>query len=503
MRRWDTRSLCAALVATGLGLTVLFVVLGAPPPGSDDAWYKGPAASLAMHGRLANPGLAGMFERAEEVSAVYPQLAQVLLGGFYAVFGVTRRVSIAWDMLIHTLGALAIATTGLRLTRGFSIEPRVAWWSALVTGVVWLAGHRVLDRLEAVGLLFVWLDLALMQQRRFTPPRAALAGIFAGLAGLCAPWAGVLGGALIVGRALSDTWTGSVRGVLLAVPAVVFGGLTTIGVFALWVAAMEWGYPGIVDEQFLGAIRTTKIYEGSGSVALTRTLALLWRNLMVEATVVPALVLSALWLPLAFKELPRAQGDAAAQARRLAIALNAAGLSAIVVGAVWRPTTYFYLWASAQLALPALTLVVARFLRSGGKVLVVGVVAVAWWSVGLTVGFHFQNDPRERLDGAHASILEIVPPGEPVAVTTTHWIAFEGRNPWVDVTSLYKFSPELISQYDWLVLGTGVGRDKPDKIMGQFELVDSVDTVAKAQVTYAWAVYRRAHPGTPRQDDTR
>ncbi len=503
MLRWDARSLCLVLIAVGVALTVLFVVVGMPPPGSDDAWYKGPAASLAMYGRMANPGLTEVFERADEISAVYPQLAEVFMAGFYAVFGVSRRTSIAWDMTIHVLATLAIATTGLRLTRGFEIDATVAWWAALVTGLVWLGGHRLLDRLEAVGLLFVWLDLALLPYRRFTASRAALAGVFAGLAGLCAPWAGVLGGALIAGRALADAWTGTLRSLLLAVPTIAAGAVTTIGLFSLWAVGMEWLYPGILDEQFFGAIRATQIYEGSASSSPATILAFAARNLFVEATVVPGLLLAVLWLPVAFRNLPEAKGEAAAATRRLAIALTVTGVVAMCASSLWRPTTYFYLWASAQLVMPGLTLVIARFLRAGDRLIPASVAAVAWAAVVLTIGAAFLSGPRERLDGAHAALREIVPPGERVAVTTTHWIAFQGRNPWGDAAALYKFDPTLISTFDWLILGTGKGRDRPEQIMDQFELVDSVQTDIPTQLTYGWAVYRRVRPGAVRENDKR
>ncbi len=496
------RSLLFWLFATGLVLTTCFVALGMPPPGADDSWFKGPAATLAATGHLASPGLTGFFPRSHEVYASYPPLPQYLLASVYRVFGITRRVSISWDLLVHLAGTLAIAATALRVAQGNAVDPKVRWWAAFAVGLIWLPGHRTLDRQEGLGLLFVWLDLWVIGHPAGGSPalRAAASGVFAGLASLAAPWAGVLGGGTIAARAFASAWDGTeddpvprtAKAFARAVPIVCAGAVTTAAVFVAWVGWIEFQYPGVFNEQFLGAMRAAAGWEPHATLQLW--LSLVRRSLFAEATLLPGLVLAALWFPLSALSLPPADGVQAHQARRLAQVLYAVGLFALVLGAIWRPTAYTYFWASAAILMPCLVVVLARFAHDSqraGRVIATSLVLVAWFAVALTVFWTLREDPRGRLDGSFRALQEIVPPDECVATTTSHWMAFQGRNPWLDALWLYKRDPSLLDDCDWLVLRTGVGQDLPESILGDFDLVEELEANSPVQVTYAWAVYHR------------
>jgi hypothetical protein len=486
----------AVLIGVGLALTAACVATGTPVPDADDAWFKSPAAELATRGALASPSLTGFFPRVHELFAAYPPLPQLILAGFFAVFGVSVRTAIFCAMLAHLACAVGITRVARRLLDGFSVSPGVRWWAPLVAGLCWLPAVRLLDRPEAFGLAFLWLDLAAVGPR--SPwLRAARSGLWVGLAALCAPWAGLLGALTLGGRALTDAWVASPSpGAALANAAgwIAVGGALSATLFGSWIGVIEVLRPGLFAEQFLGAMRWADVFE-----PFPQTLGLyvsaVRRSLLVHPWTLPAFLVTAAWFPIAARGLDPADGPAAAACRRLAWVLYLTALVGLTLGLLRRPFAYTYASANLQFALPCLALVVARFAADRehptvGRALPAALVGLAWLFVVKSLGAWAALPASERLDGAYAALREVVPAGEPVMVTSRHWQAFQGRNPWRDAIFLYKRDPSLLADCDWMVLRTGAGADQPD-FVDQFELVAQVPTRADDDATYAWAVWRR------------
>ena len=57
----------------------------------------------------------------------------------------------------------------------------------------------------------------------------------------------------------------------------------------------------------------------------------------------------------------------------------------------------------------------------------------------------------QQPDRVFAQLREAIPPGQSVAATITHWLAFQGRNPWREVL-FAACDPREVSRCQWLVL---------------------------------------------------
>jgi len=493
----QARRLAATLWVVGGVMSLVLVLLGAPPPMSDDAWFKGAAAHMASTGVLANPGLTGFFPRVHEVYACYPPIPLWLLAWFYAVFGVTQRASIAFTLTVHTLSAMAIGLAALRIQGGFRIPARVAWWTALATGVVWLGAERLLDRPEEFGLLFVWLDLGIRGPRHRLA-RAALSGLLAGLAALSAPWAGLVAMALFSFRTLGASWRThqgtAVVGALLGPVGVAT--VTSLTVFGAWVVSLELAHPGVFAEQFLGAMQAAQVFEPYPE-DVPSYLAAVLRAVGAQRSLLFAFAVVLLWFPVALTSLPRADRDEGAV---LASALYTAGLVTLGIGLAFRPLAYTYTWGSIELLMPCLAVAFARFQvdpesRLFGRALMAVVVATAWILGPVrSATYAWLDDPEARVDGAFAGLREVIPPGERVAVTSVHWMAFQGRNPWRDALFLSKRDLSTLDDCDWLVLRAADPPDDPP-YFDDFEPVASHPSWVPATMSYAWTVLRRRPAG--------
>jgi hypothetical protein len=505
----DHLHLLACLAAIGAVLAAILVPLGFPPPRVDDAWFKGPAAELAMNGRLASPGITGFFPRVHEIFACYPPLPQLLLALWYRCWGVSLTSSLAYGLAVHTAFAMGLGSTALRLLHGFQVPRRVALAAALVTGAAWLANLALLDRQEELGLGFLWIELALARSKP-TARGAAVSGAFAGLAALSSPWTGLLAATVVSLRAAAFTWDaatgapGARLGTALrgAAPWWAVSGLVAAGLFGGWIAWLEVQYPGVFREQFLGAMQFTTLNEPY-PVDLGGLLRAWAESIGYQPFLLPSIFLAVAAFPAVFLTLrvpptgpaPTEPALARRQASILAAVLYAVGLSTLGLNLYLRPWAYTYCWASMELTAPCLAVALVRYLADAGNrtlgiALALAVAGVAWGDPVRGVTAALSQPAEEAPRAVFAALQAAVPPGEKVAVTSRHWLAFQGRNPWREAIFLTHRDPALLDDCDWLVARAGLGSDLPAYI-DAFDLVQQTTTTSDDPVTYAYSLWHR------------
>jgi hypothetical protein len=498
-RRRGIASVRPIVIVGGFGavLWAVYVALALPPPETDDAWFKSPAAHLAVTGQLASPGITGFFPNVHEVFAAYPPLPGWLLGGLFALFGVTPRTAVAYSMGVHVLSALALTAVAQRTLEGWEMPDWVRWTATVSVGLAWLPGDRLLDRPEEIGLLFVWADV-LWRGPPHPLGRAAISGVAAGTAALCAPFSGLLGGLSLALRALAasrvshpGSWSGTIAAATLPIAT---GAATSIAIFLCWVGWLEVVHPGEFQAQFLGAMHAAEEMMPYPADFQTFRTAVA-QSLMTQATLVPAFLFAAAWFPIAIQRLRPVAGGEAYAARACAVAIYVSAMVGLLLGIGRRPWAYTYFWASAEVFFACLPLVLAAVLTDKdnpmlGRVVSVVILVIAWCGPAQTLGWYVLEAPEARQDGATAELHRLIPPGECVQTTTRHWMAFEGRNPWRDAIFLSKRNVSALDDCDWLVTRAGGGASLPPYI-DEFELLAEQPARAPDSHTFAWSVYRR------------
>jgi hypothetical protein len=495
------RALRLALVVAvvGLVLGIALIPLGFPPLRSDDGWFKGPAAELATHGQLSDPGITGFFPRSHELFAVYPPLQQLCLAAWFAVLGVSLTSSLAYAYAVHVLCVIAASVTGLRLLRGFELSPAVAWTAAAIAGATWAANLEFLDRQEELALLFVWLELALAGHA-VTPGGAVRTGVLVGLAALASPWVGLLAAAIVTLRAAVlaaepaiDARSAATSLLRVAAPVWGISGVVSALTFCVWVAWLETKFPGGFREQFLGNMKFTTHAEPYPPT-IGAWLATCAESVGHEPFLLPAALFTIGVFPAVYATMqataPELRRDA-----RIAAVVYAVAVGSLPISLYLRPYAYTYVWANFELLAPCLAIALVRYLgdasnRAFGAGIAAAIALVAWGDPLRDVAAAAVQTPDERASAVIASLQAAIPAGDVVCTTSRHWLAFQGRNPWRDAIFLYKRDPALLDDCEWLVLRAGRGADQP-AIMDQFELTRQIPSESADNVTYAYALWHR------------
>jgi hypothetical protein len=500
------------VLACGIVLACWLCGLGLPVPRWDDGIYKSPGAELAQHGRLIVPAAKGFLPQADHVFAAYPPLYQLAIAGWYLLFGVSLRSSLAFSFTLHLLGVLGVMAVADRLVRAAmdragsgrclpTVAPCEGMTSANATlrayiptivvvgvGLIHLANLSHFDRPEEAALLWIWLEVLAVHGLATRPglPRALASGLLLGLAALTAPWVGVLGVLIVTLRATFTAvqsqaaarparWSAMIAH--LAIAAVAAAAMT-----GTWYAVMQHSFPGAVREQMgatLGYLKGTQL-----SVGVWQKLAALRGTLFDNRFQLPAAVVA-----LAFF------AGAAARVRWLralptGLALYWSGATGIVVVGLVRPAAYTYFGATLIVLLPCLALAMARDLgrdstwRLAMATLLVCAVA-AWGQTGVLAVAGPCAPESQRPDRVFAQLRAAIPAGQSVAATSTHWLAFQGRNPWREVL-FAACDPREAAGCQWLVLPSGVGQ--PDFI-DHFEFVGPAPSLPTSTQGYGYSLW--------------
>lgn len=481
----------AGVLVVGILVSCWLGASGFPCPSVDDGAYKSPAAEWLQRGRMTVPCMKGFFPQAETVFACLPPIYQWLLAGWYFVFGFSLYSSLAFHYTVHLLGTAAVMAATYRLLEPTGrASPGIRNVMVAAVGLIYLANLTYFDRPEETALLWVWVEV-LVVQRRWTRRgvlASALSGVFVGLAALTSPAIGVLGAIVVAVRAIFTAaghpqpqrravWTRAAGQVGAA-------GVVAAGMAATWWAAMEVQYPGALRDQLFGTLQAMRANQMSGSLVskLGIFLSVLWTNNRCQL----AANLLALF---AFPGYVAVAGWR--RAAPMSLALYVAAVLGIIAVATMRPVAYTYLGASMMLLLPCLGPAVARYMqrsRRAGLGLLVPCVGLALLHVAWLGLLTFRLPPPERPRVAYARLAEIIPPGDSVAVVSVHWYPFQGRNPWRDAFLTGVLDTPEIDRFQWLVLPSY--RPAPKHIEG-FELVEEVPTDQDYCYTCAYRVWRR------------
>ena len=500
------------VLIVGIGLAVRLGLCGLPCPTSDDAWYRSPAAELVQNGRMAIPSTGSLLPRTQVTFACYPPLYQLLLSGWYWLFGFSQRTSLAFSYAVHLLNALGVMVATRRAVAVDSDLTALARGATIAAvGLMQVANLAYFDRPEETALLWIWMDVLWVQGMGL---RHALAsGVLLGLAGLTSPWVGILGAMLVTVRMLlpmvgqgeagshpfsppqttrgrpsptgprrHGTLTGSTRtGLRLSATALVAA--TLVG---SWVVVSETKYPGIIHDQFFGVMR--HIARGQGPPSFEKNLrqfsdALLFNRLQLLPMVLTLVLFPLLCLRTGWRRVPAAL-----------LAQFVAGVCGIGTIAILRPIAYTYLGAAQILLLPCFGSAISQYLRGPPAAMRLGLGILA-----LCTAFTFKQatalvassltlPQAERCDEVYHRLTTIIPPGELVDITGRHWYCFQGRNPWYEVYFL-RDNPGDLLRARWMVLP--IGRGTPGCI-DAFDLVEEIATTADPQRTYAYSLWRRS-----------
>jgi len=487
------------LVVTGVVLACWLRASGFPCPRGDDSIYKSPAAELVQHGRLAVPCSIGFLPQAESVFACYPPIYQLLLSAWYLMFGVSLYSSLAFTYTVHLVNVLAVAETTRRLLEPCAeLSGRARKLIVLAVGLIHLGNLAYFDRQEEAALLFVWAEVLLAAgwpARRGVLPSVA-SGVLVGLAGLTSPWVGVLG-AMIVALRFGLTAAQESRphtfaiwgkaGLRLGVVAVI--GATLAGT---WYAVVEMLYPGAIRDQFFGTLGFLK--DTQGSLALGDRLGVFLNTLFYNPPQLPASLMALILFPVVVA------GRGWRRVAPLGLALYGAGVLGVVAVAALRPIAYTYLGAAQMVLLPCLGPAAARYFGGGRSSARIGIAAlvlcavVAWKDVALCGLSTWRLPAAERPDAVFDRLTALIPPGEAVAVTSRHWHAFQGRNPWREAYFSSLLDAREVRRCKWLVLAPGLGTPG---FIDAFELVEQRPARGDPSRTYAYSLWRRRPQDSP------
>jgi hypothetical protein len=169
-----------------------------------------------------------------------------------------------------------------------------------------------------------------------------------------------------------------------------------------------------------------------------------------------------------------------------------AGAIGLVAVALLRPAAYTYFGAALIVLLPCLGVALVGDLCGPGPrrrlalAALLACTAAAYGETGRLALLGQWSPESQTPDHMFAQLREAIPPGQSVAATSTHWLAFQGRNPWREVL-FAAGDPREVVQCQWLVLPYGVGQ--PDFI-DRFERVAPA-APQPAQQNYGYSLWRR------------
>ena len=484
---------CFAVLLVGLALAAWLAPYGFPCPRDDDGWYKNPAAELFQNGRLAMPSAQGFLPRADVAFATQPPLYQLMLSGWYRLFGFSLQTTLSFSFTVHLLSALAVSLVTKRLLSDLGELPkRLVYATVLSVGLIHLANLAYFDRPEETALLWLWLDVLLLSGvwARLTISAALATGLLIGLAGLTALWVGILGLLFVFFRCALVVWgqpkqqwrRATTKAVYCLCASTAVAGLMIFTWYAVWEAAQ----PGIFADQFFGALQHLRQNQHLDSLA--QRFRALRTTILFNPTQLAATVITIRFFPPLMIARGRQQTTGSA--------LYLAGVIGVIAVLVFRPRAYTYLGATQMLLLPCFGPAVAVIMHSSqstarrrlGTTVLIGCVLLAISHVVDLGRWTWQLPHDQRQQPAYARLAELIPPGEPVAVTARHWYVFQGRNPWRDAFFSALTSDEEVRHCRWLVLDPSVGIPP---FIEHFERVEVVPTKVRADRTYAYSVWRR------------
>lgn len=538
----------AIVLAAGLAMSLIGIVWCVPCPIVDDAFYKSPAAEWVQNGQFAIPAAKGFLPQVDITFACYPPVFQMVLAGWYAIFGFSLRSSLGFVYSIHVLNALLIARVagnfGLRFFEGerwqvgrrdvsgvaANLELRTrspdvravrgAWWCATTAGLIQLCNLALFDRLEELAICFLWAGWLLTphEKRHSWLGRILVMGLCLGAAALTVPWVGFLGATLVVFRetfGLADrvrfdhsngpTHSHWQTGVPYAVRHIVGIAAVSSAMVMIWLHVTETFFPGAIDDQFLGTLRHLRATQLRGTLA--EQARRLLDSLLYSPGQLPATALT--WCGLiaivcrgrsAWRAIPYE-----------ALSIGATSVAGLIVLCFTRPEAYTYLGAIQMLLLPCLGVTLAAFatdvdlenhsqrvanrdidgdgvrrLVVSGALVVCLVAAIR--DSGIVALNHCTLSSRETAGEVASRLRSWIPATDRVAVTARHWHAFQGRNDWREAFFSSRIEAGEVLACEWLVLPKDCGR--PD-FLGGFELVEQIETEVPSHHTYAYDLYRR------------
>ena len=404
--------------------------------------------------------------------ACYSPLYQLLLSGWYWLFGFSQRTSLAFSYAVHLLNAAGVMVATRRAVAVDSDLTALARGATIAAvGLMQVANLANFDRPEETALLWIWMDVLWVQGMGL---RHALAsGVLLGLAGLTSPWVGVLGAMLVtvrmllpmVGqgeagshpfsppqttRATVPDWAEKARhpyGIDPDWPAIDATALVAATLVGSWVVVSETKYPGIIHDQFFGVMR--HIARGQGPPSFEKNLrqfsdALLFNRPQLLPMVLTLVLFPLLCLRTGWRRVPAAL-----------LAQFVAGVSGIGTIAILRPIAYTYLGAAQILLLPCFGSAISQYLRGPPAAMRLGLGILA-----LCTAFTFQQatalvasslilPQAERCDEVYHRLTTIIPPGELVDITGRHWYCFQGAIPGMKCISFATIRATYCGRAGW------------------------------------------------------
>jgi len=502
----------SAILIVGIVLSIYGVLAAVPCPAVDDAYYKSPAAEWIQNGRLAIPCAQGFLPQTDRIFACYPAAFQVVLAGWYYCFGISLRSSLAFGFAVHLTHALLIAAAARELMLQHAAlaryRPKYVAWCAGLIGLVHLCNLAFFDRLEELALVYIWTGwlLTTVPARQSWMAKVLMQGLCLGAAGLTSPWVGVMGGVLVLFRAMFGVFSPTGSQTRLERYLSAFGlrdalavGSISLAMALAWYNSTEAAFPGSIDDQFLGTMRhlgETQI-RSDWLVQLGR-LGSSYLYSPGQAPATALLLVGLLVVALRGRDPRRSiPGEV--------WSLLGTGVVGILVVAVLRPEAYTYLGAMQMLLLPCLGVSMIGYVHDSQETprpdrerrpyriglvrgLIIACLVFAAKDIAVTVWFNARLQPEERADSVAQRLREWIPESDRVAVTARHWHVFQGRNDWREAFFSSLESHQEVLACHWLVLPKDCGQPA---YIDQFELVESVRTRVPSHHTFAYDLYRR------------
>jgi hypothetical protein len=267
----------------------------------------------------------------------------------------------------------------------------------------------------------------------------------------------------------------------LAVLQLLAAGITALLPVVIWAFYMEYHYPGILNDQFLGTMRYITAHRPQVPGVLSN-LDEFWNTLLITRPQLPVLFVTAALFP--------GQNRRYLSPNLLAIYITS--ILALIFLLITRPEAYTYVGAVEILLLPCFIPAMSRYLLEPatdsrfGYLLLLFLTLFASQKAVQEATLPLRWNPAERHDEVYCRLREVIPPGELVNVTGRHWDVFQGRNPWLEATFL--MDEPILLEAKWMVLRVNIG--VPPCIDG-FELIEMIPTTVDRDDTYAYSLWRR------------
>ena len=484
-----------AVLAIG---SVLCVAIDYPAPRGDDAVYKSPGAEWATHGKFSIPALTGLLRTAKDGFAHYPPLYPLFFGLWYLAWGFSLQSTLACAHLIHIIHTMLVGMVTYRLL-SVAVRKSLATQTLLTMAVMGttFANCAYFDRPEELGLCLVWWGFWRwgMAARPLRWMDFAGWGSALGIAALVAPFTGLLAALTVTlrtllegGRLQRDRRLDGRTGTAL-VGKLIMAAAVSMTMVVAWIVLVERQVPGILRDQLLEG--NLAFSAGFRHLTWFERLMEIPKNFAFQPPQLPVALVGLFSVPMAWLNRGLRNGP-------LAI-IWCTVVASILLVVVVRPTAYTYFGATLALCAPCFALAMSRFLPESPDwqrlltwCLVACCVLVSYRDLFQFARSWTHLPTEEQALVAQERLHSWISPGELVAVTSRHWYAFQGRNPWREAFFSTLRSDEEIRRCKWLVLTPESG--KPF-YLDAFELVAATSVSASRDRTYAYTLWRRKSSG--------